>query len=147
MNEWDTLRKRLYQTFDGADMRTRIKLTFEDGRNMMVVIEPGALAVTDDSTGDAACEFKATLAHALAIFNRKLSAPKAMVTGKLKVSGDLGLALKVSELLNVSGQMPPGATCDEYLFALVAAPFLLVGLRLKRITLVARAVCRMCESV
>lgn len=99
MDNWDTLRKRLYQTFHGADLRANIKLTFEDGRNMMVAVDHDSVDIADNSTETASCEFKATLAHALDIFNRKLSTPKAIVTGKLKVRGDLGLALKVGDLL------------------------------------------------
>lgn len=58
---------------------------------------PGA--VTAGTSGAAKCTVTCTDADFLAIVNGKLNPQMAFMMGKLKIQGDMGLALKLAQLL------------------------------------------------
>ncbi|MEI7703903.1 MAG: SCP2 sterol-binding domain-containing protein [Deltaproteobacteria bacterium] len=60
--------------------------------------QPGG-AVTAGSSADAKCTVTATDADFLAIVNGKLNPQMAFMTGKLKIQGDMGLAMKLQQIL------------------------------------------------
>ena len=51
------------------------------------------------SAPNAKCTVAATDADFLAIVNKKLNAQMAFMSGKLKIQGDMGLAMKLQQLL------------------------------------------------
>lgn len=59
---------------------------------------PGG-AVTAGTTGTARCTVACTDADFLSIVNGKLNPQMAFMMGKLKIQGDMGLALKLAQLL------------------------------------------------
>jgi len=59
---------------------------------------PGG-AVNAGPTADARCTVNCTDADFLAIVNGKLNPQMAFMMGKLKIQGDMGLALKLAQLL------------------------------------------------
>lgn len=100
MDDLALLRQRVTEVFENSNINSRIRLRFaEDGTSWLVTVGKSVEAIEATNEGDARTEFKATLPNALAVFNRKLSPARAMMTLKLKISGDLGLALTVTELL------------------------------------------------
>jgi putative sterol carrier protein len=100
MDEWTLLLERLKQTFQGVELSGAIRLRFpDDERTLRIGHRDAPDRIEENGAGESATEFEATRAVALKIFSRELDPTKALATGKLKMSGDLGLALKVSELL------------------------------------------------
>jgi len=60
--------------------------------------QPGG-AVTSGASAGAKCTVNATDADFLAIVNGKLNPQMAFMSGKLKIQGDMGLAMKLQQIL------------------------------------------------
>lgn len=60
--------------------------------------QPGGLVSAGTSAG-AKCTVNATDADFLAIVNGKLNPQMAFMSGKLKIQGDMGLAMKLQQIL------------------------------------------------
>jgi len=60
--------------------------------------QPGGLVAAGTSAG-AKCTVNATDADFLAIVNGKLNPQMAFMSGKLKIQGDMGLAMKLQQIL------------------------------------------------
>jgi putative sterol carrier protein len=60
--------------------------------------QPGG-AIAAGTSGSAKCTVVATDADFLAIVNGKLNPQMAFMSGKLKIQGDMGLAMKLQQIL------------------------------------------------
>jgi putative sterol carrier protein len=63
-----------------------------------VAIADGAVTVTDGASGDADCTFSATEETFAKITSGEQNATSAYMTGKLKIKGDMGAAMKLQKL-------------------------------------------------
>jgi putative sterol carrier protein len=81
---------------DGLDQRYRFEIDGEG--TWLVVVRDGAVSVTEDGAGDA----DATIGASAETFDRmtdgRQNPTTAYFTGKLRVTGDLGAALKLQRL-------------------------------------------------
>ncbi len=100
MDDEALLKQRLTEVFEDSGLNKTIRMTFTDqGTSWLVKVGQSVESIDETPDGKSTTEFKATFANALAIFDRKLSAKKALMLRKLKVSGELGVAMTVTGLL------------------------------------------------
>ena len=89
---------------DKADLAEKINSTYKfdltgDGGGKWVVdLTEGSGKITEGDT-DAACTITMTAPDFVDMMNGKLNAQMAFMSGKLKVAGDMGLAMKLQSLL------------------------------------------------
>ncbi len=82
----------------GADVGATIKFAFEDGS--VIYIDGGANPGTvDNESRDAECVISVDFADFVDIGRGDLDATTAFMTGKLKVEGDIALAMKLSSIM------------------------------------------------
>lgn len=76
----------------------RIELSGPTGGTWIVDTRPGTAGVRQ-ADEQAACTIKMQDTHFVDMATGKLGAQMAFMTGKLKIAGDMGLALKLGQLL------------------------------------------------
>jgi putative sterol carrier protein len=87
------------------DLVTKINAVYQfningqDGGQWAVDCATPGGAVTAGTSASARCTVTCTDADFLSIVNGKLNAQMAFMMGKLKIQGDMGLALKLAQLL------------------------------------------------
>ena len=77
------------KSFDGS-------LKFDCGDEGVIVLSDGT-ATTEDQDTD--CTIRMTLDNLVKLLTGKLNPMTGVMTGKLKVSGDMGVAMKLGKLL------------------------------------------------
>lgn len=85
---------QLQAKFDGADFSGTCKFVIQDQGSIRV--EDGKVAVGD---GDADVTISATMDTFQSMFDGDLSPTVAYMTGKMKIDGDMGRAMKLSAIL------------------------------------------------
>jgi len=86
----DTLRSSVaHADFDGS-------VKFDTGGDGVLVIKDGAVSTTDAPTD---CTITLSLDDLEALLAGDLNPTMAFMTGKIKVSGDMGVAMALSKLL------------------------------------------------
>jgi len=78
--------------------RASYRFDVEDAGSWRVEVDDGALRI-EESVAPADCVVHASEATFLRIVNREGSPMNAFLTGKVRVEGDMGLLLKLRELL------------------------------------------------
>lgn len=78
------------KTFDGS-------LKFDCGDDGVVVLADGSATNVDQDTD---CTIKITQDNLVKLLTGKLNPMTGVMMGKLKVSGDMGVAMKLGQLLN-----------------------------------------------
>ncbi len=87
------------------DLVTKINAVYQfningqDGGQWAVDCATPGGAVTSGTSGAAKCTVTCTDSDFLSIVNGKLNPQMAFMMGKLKIQGDMGLALKLAQLL------------------------------------------------
>ncbi|MBT9486056.1 MAG: SCP2 sterol-binding domain-containing protein [Rubrivivax sp.] len=75
-------------------------LKFDCGSDGVVVIDGRALPCTVDNDDRATdCTVRITLVHLVALLNGELDPVAGFMTGKLKIEGDMSVALKLQRLV------------------------------------------------
>ena len=77
------------KSFDGS-------LKFDCGDEGVIVLSDGT-ATTEDQDTD--CTIRMTLDNLVKLLTGKLNPMTGVMTGKLKISGDMGVAMKLGKLL------------------------------------------------
>lgn len=77
------------KSFDGS-------LKFDCGEDGVIVLENGSADTADRETD---CTIRISRANLEKLLTGKLNAMTGVMTGKLKVSGDMGVAMKLGKLL------------------------------------------------
>ena len=86
-----------------ADLVTKINASYKfivegEGTWLVDLTKPGGV-ITKDSPQEATCTITIKAPHLIDLINGKLNPQMAFMTGKLKVAGDMGVALKLGALL------------------------------------------------
>lgn len=76
----------------------KFELKGPDGGTWIVDLREESLGVRETDE-EAQCTFKGTDSNFIDLFTGKLKPERALLTGKIKMSGDIGLAMKLSQLL------------------------------------------------
>ncbi|MFZ5791576.1 MAG: SCP2 sterol-binding domain-containing protein [Pseudomonadota bacterium] len=76
----------------------RLKIELEEG-GLLLWDGTGPMAVIGNEDGDADTTLKMTAANAKALLEGRLDPTLAYMTGKLKVEGKLGVAMKLASML------------------------------------------------
>ncbi len=76
----------------------KFELNGPDGGTWIVDLRQETLGVRETEE-DAQCTFKASDVNFVNMFTGKLRPESALLTGKVKMSGDIGLAMKLGQIL------------------------------------------------
>ena len=76
----------------------KFELIGPDGGTWIVDLREETLGVRE-AEEDAQCTFKGSDTHFVDLFTGKLKPERALLTGKIKMSGDIGLAMKLGQVL------------------------------------------------
>ena len=79
----------------------KIVLGGADGGTWLIDFRPGSIGVREEE-GEAECTIETKDEHFVNLFDGKLSPENALLTGKVKISGDMLLAMRFGELLKKS---------------------------------------------
>ena len=93
-------RKIKERSVELSDVRAVYKFELEgpDGGTWIVDLREETLGVRETEE-EAQCTFKSKDVHFIKMFTGKLRPESALLTGKVKMSGDIGLAMKLGQLL------------------------------------------------
>ena len=83
-----------------SDLRAvyKFELAGPDGGTWIVDLREESLGVRETQE-EAQCTFKGSDENFINLFTGKLKPERALLTGKIKMSGDIGLAMKLGQLL------------------------------------------------
>jgi putative sterol carrier protein len=93
---FETLETRV-DASKAAGMTASYKFDIEGSGSWFVDVDDGKVTVTEDG-GDADCTISASSETFLKIANREQNPTAAYMSGKLKVKGDMGQAMKLQRL-------------------------------------------------
>jgi putative sterol carrier protein len=93
---FETLETRV-DASKAAGMTASYKFDIEGSGSWFVDVDDGKVTVTEDG-GDADCTISASSETFLKIANREQNPTAAYMSGKLKVKGDMGQAMKLQKL-------------------------------------------------
>ena len=82
----------------GLNATFQWELSGEDGGTWALQFEDGAATLIEGGVEKPSVKFKLASADWVAVATGKLNAMNAFMTGKLKMEGDMGLAMKVQTL-------------------------------------------------
>ena len=93
-------RKLLEKSAQLSDLRAvyKFELNGPDGGTWIVDLREESLGVRETEE-EAQCTFTGSDENFVNLFTGKLKPERALLTGKIKMSGDIGLAMKLGELL------------------------------------------------
>ncbi|MGF1533437.1 MAG: SCP2 sterol-binding domain-containing protein [Bernardetiaceae bacterium] len=80
------------------DFQSKVKFKTEQGVVLLDATSSPA-TVSNDAEAEADCEIGLKLEDGLKMMDKKLSATTAFMVGKLKISGDMGVAMKVAKII------------------------------------------------
>lgn len=93
-------RKIIERSAEFTELRAvyKFELNGPDGGTWIVDLREETLGVRQTQE-DAQCTFKGSDESFVNLFTGKLKPERALLTGKIKMSGDIGLAMKLGQLL------------------------------------------------
>ncbi len=96
----DTVEAKIHaRLLDLAAMRSRIRFQMEDAGSLLLDATVMPPILTRNGEGDADCTISMSVENMIKLLEGNLSPTIAYTMGKLKVQGSMGLALKLSSLL------------------------------------------------
>ena len=93
---FETLESRV-DPAKAAGLTASYRFEIEDAGNWLVDVDDGKVTVTEDG-GDADCTISTSSDTFVKIANGEQNATAAYMSGKLKVAGDMGQAMKLQKL-------------------------------------------------
>ena len=84
---------------DGLNALYQFNLTGDDGGNWVIELSDDLRAVREGEDENAQCVINMTSVDFMAMIAGSLNPQMAFMTGKLRVKGDMGLALKLQSIL------------------------------------------------
>lgn len=98
MDDWATLYKKFQATFREERLNASVLILFEDGTNVWYSDLSGEVEFDENTDKPAKCTLKMSYKDADAVINRRLSPMKAILSMRLKVKGDMGLAMRIAQI-------------------------------------------------
>ncbi|MBS4021674.1 MAG: SCP2 sterol-binding domain-containing protein [Dethiobacter sp.] len=77
----------------------QFELTGDDGGNFYLTVADGAVSLADGSSGSPNVTITMTATDYVAMMEGKLNSTSAFMAGKLKIKGDMGLAMKLQSII------------------------------------------------
>ena len=84
----------------GINATYQFSLAGDDGGDWTMELSEAVKEVREGPTDDASCTISMSAADFMAMLNGQLNPQMAFMTGKLKVAGEMGLALKLQAILS-----------------------------------------------
>ena len=94
---FETLESRVDST-KAAGLTATYRFEIEDSGNWTVDVDDGKVSVSENGGGDADCTISTSTETFMKIANREQNPTAAYMSGKLKVKGDMGQAMKLQKL-------------------------------------------------
>lgn len=79
-------------------LKAKVRFVTEEGVVFLDATQQPPL-VNNDADAEADCDIKLKVKDGMKMLDKKLSATTAFMVGKLKVSGDMGVAMKVAKVI------------------------------------------------
>ncbi len=98
-NAMADLQKKFDQTDFGDLNAVYLFKLGEDGGEWTLTFENGKGKISEGAEGDPNCTVKLSADDFMKIINKEADATKLFMFGKLKVSGNMGLAMKLQKIL------------------------------------------------
>jgi putative sterol carrier protein len=83
----------------GLDAVYQFHLTGDDGGTYQIVLKPDRVSVAEGESAAANCTLELSAADFKDMVEGKLNGTMAFMSGKLRVQGDLGLAMRLESVL------------------------------------------------
>ena len=83
---------------DDANLNSTIKFAFTEGGALYIDGKSKPNTVTNDESAPADCTVKVSLADFAKLMARELDPTTAFMSGKIKIEGDMGVAMKLGRL-------------------------------------------------
>ena len=96
----------------GVNATIQYDITGDQGGTWNAVIKDGACNVSQGAAASPNLTLTMSSQDWLDMTGGKLSGQMAFMSGKLKLKGDMGLAMKVGSLFQVEVRRPPGPSCS-----------------------------------
>lgn len=90
--------QKVSELADENELNASVKFVTEEGVVFLDAKQQPPV-VTNEAEAEADCEIKMKLKDGLKMLDKKLSATTAFMVGKLKISGDMGVAMKVAKVI------------------------------------------------
>jgi putative sterol carrier protein len=83
---------------EGVNSTIQFDLSGDGGGQFYIVIQDGTVATNEGTTDNPQMTLKASIEDYYAVATGSLNAVQAFMSGKIKVSGDMGLAMKMQQM-------------------------------------------------
>ncbi|MGV3488806.1 MAG: SCP2 sterol-binding domain-containing protein [Tuberibacillus sp.] len=104
---WTEIKKEMNsdpEPIQGLNVIYQYDLTGDDGGTWQLALHDGTAEVTEGSPQEASCTLKLSVPNFKKLVTGNLNGTTAFMLGKLKIKGDIGLALKLDGLLKFYSQ-------------------------------------------